>query len=93
MVIKLFSCNYARDLISIVGSAALIVFYILTRVIDIPTIGLQTDIGMPDILAKTLQGIIIAISSFLIVSMMIRKNKLEKYPSNYQRKKNSKDKI
>ncbi len=79
-------------LISIVGSAALIVFYILTRVIDIPTIGLQTDIGIPDILAKTLQGIIIAISSFLVISMIIRKNRLEKYPtSNYQRKKNSEE--
>lgn len=64
-------------IIAIVGSAALIVFYILTRVIDIPTIGLQTDIGIPDILAKTFQGIIIAITSFLIVSMIIR-NKIRK---------------
>ena len=73
--------------IAIIGSAALIVFYILTRVIDIPTIGLQTDIGIPDILAKTFQGIIIAISSFLIVSMIIRQKTLENYQGTFQKRK------
>ncbi len=62
-------------IIAIAGSAALIVFYILTRVIAIPTIGLQTDIGIPDILAKSFQGIIIALASFLTVSMIIRQNR------------------
>jgi len=37
-------------IISIAGSAALIVFYILTRVIDIPSIGLQTDVRTIDII-------------------------------------------
>ncbi|HXT82906.1 MAG TPA: hypothetical protein VN704_00910 [Verrucomicrobiae bacterium] len=74
-------------IIAIFGSAALIVFYIQTRIIDIPTIGLQTDIEIIETLAKTFQGIIIAITSFLIVSMIIRRNKIGKYQaSNYQRK-------
>jgi hypothetical protein len=46
-------------IIAIIGSAALIVFYIATRTIDLPTIGLQTDIGSIDIAAKVLQGAII----------------------------------
>jgi signal transduction histidine kinase len=64
-------------IISIVGSAALIVFYILTRVIDIPSIGLQTDVGTIDITTKIIQGAIVAISSFLVVSVILRRNRLE----------------
>ncbi len=79
-------------IIAIVGSAALIVFYILTRIIDIPTIGLQTDVGIPDILAKTFQGIIIAIASFLMVSMIIRKKRLENYQGIFKRGKTFEEK-
>ena len=64
-------------IISIVGSAALIVFYILTRVIDIPYIGLQSDVGAVDIAAKVIQTAIVSISSFLVVSTILRKNRLE----------------
>ncbi len=64
-------------IISIVGSAALIVFYMLTRVIDIPYIGLQTDVGVVDIAAKVIQTAIVSISSFLVVSTILRKNRLE----------------
>lgn len=63
--------------IAIIGSAALIVFYILTRVIDIPSIGLQTDVGTIDITTKIVQGAIVAISSFLIASVIIRRKRLE----------------
>ena len=74
-------------IIAIVGSAALIVFYILTRVIDIPSIGMQTDFGTTDIAVKIIQGAIVAISSFLVVSVILRRNKLENSPTNkYKRK-------
>jgi hypothetical protein len=52
--------------IAITGSAALIVFYILTRTINIPSIGLQTDVGAIDITTKILQGAIIFMSMYII---------------------------
>ena len=68
-------------IIAIVGSAALIVFYILTRMMDIPSIGLQTDVGTIDITTKIVQGAIVAISSFLIASVIIRRKRLENNPT------------
>ncbi len=76
-------------IIAIVGSAALIVFYVLTRVIDIPSIGLQTDVGTTDIAVKIIQGAIVAISSFLIVSVILRRKRLENYPENAYKRKDS----
>ena len=73
--------------IAIIGSAALIVFYILTRVIDIPSIGLQTDVGTIDITTKIVQGAIVAISSFLIASVIIRRKRLENNPTNQYKDK------
>ena len=60
-------------ILSIIGSAALILFYILTRTVNIPSIGLQTDIGTIDITAKIIQFGIISISSFLMISIIRRK--------------------
>lgn len=57
-------------IISITGSLALILFYILTRTVDISPIGLQTDVGMIDILSKIFQGSIVALSSYLVVSVL-----------------------
>ncbi|MGN6630488.1 MAG: hypothetical protein ACTHKJ_11570, partial [Candidatus Nitrosocosmicus sp.] len=76
-------------IIAIVGSAALIVFYMLTRVIDIPSIGLQTDVGTTDISVKIIQGAIVAISSFLVVSTILRRNRLENNPINTHKRKES----
>ena len=42
--------------IATIGSIALIAFYISTRTINIPSIGLQDDIGAIDILSKVLQA-------------------------------------
>jgi hypothetical protein len=53
-------------IVAIIGSAALIGFYIATRTISHPTIGLQTDVGSIDIAAKVLQGAIIAGSLFIL---------------------------
>ena len=53
-------------IVAIIGSAALIVFYIATRTVSIPTIGLQTDIGSIDIAVKVLQSAIIVGSLFVL---------------------------
>jgi hypothetical protein len=53
-------------IVAIAGSAALIVFYIATRTVSLPTIGLQTDIGTIDTASKILQGSIVVSSLFLL---------------------------
>ena len=59
----------APYLIAIIGSAALLVFYIATRSTNLPIIGLQTDVGVPDVTAKILQGIIVAIAGFMLFAI------------------------
>lgn len=58
-------------IVAIIGSAALIVFYVATRTIALPNIGLQTNVGSIDIASKVLQGATIAAS--LIVLRMTRR--------------------
>jgi hypothetical protein len=53
-------------IVAITGSAALIVFYIVTRTVNLPTIGLQTDIGIIDTVSKILQAAIIVGSLFVL---------------------------
>ena len=55
----------------------MVLFYALTRTINIPTIGLQPDIGIIDISAKVVQVGIVAISSYLIISVVRRRKQLE----------------
>ena len=45
-------------IVAITGSAALIIFYIATRTVNLPTIGLETDIGIIDTVSKILQVIV-----------------------------------
>lgn len=52
--------------IALIGSAALIAFYVATRTINIPMIGLQDDVGVQDMIAKILQGSIVAMSGFML---------------------------
>lgn len=63
--------------IAITGSGGLIIFYILTRTINIPSIGLQTDIGTIDITAKILQGAIVFISVYSIKRVKDTKHQKE----------------
>jgi hypothetical protein len=53
-------------IVAIIGSAALIGFYIATRTVSLPAIGLQADISSIDIVAKILQSSIIAGSLFIL---------------------------
>ena len=52
--------------VALIGSLAMIVFYVLTRTIDLPIIGLQTDVGITDTVAKILQVAAVGFSGFLI---------------------------
>jgi hypothetical protein len=53
-------------IVAITGSAALIIFYIATRTVSLPTIGLESDIGIIDTVSKILQGAIIVGSLFVL---------------------------
>jgi len=59
---------------AIIGSLALILFYILTRTINIPSIGIQDDVGVTDILTKTMQAAIVVLSSYILVLLIKRKS-------------------
>jgi hypothetical protein len=54
-----------------IGSVALIVFYLSTRTINIPSIGIQDDVGTIDILSKVLQAAIAGISIYIVKSSTI----------------------
>lgn len=55
--------------IALIGSVALIAFYIATRTINIPMIGIQDDVGAPDLTAKVLQGAIVAVSAYMLATI------------------------
>jgi hypothetical protein len=70
--------NYFKSpyIVAIIGSAALIIFYIATRTVNVPTIGLQTDVGSIDIAAKVLQSAIITGSLVVIRRSKVMLKKL-----------------
>jgi low temperature requirement protein LtrA len=68
--------NKIPYMMAIVGSSALILFYILTRTINIPSIGIQDDIGVTDVLTKVMQAAIVALSVYILVSLTKRKTSL-----------------
>jgi hypothetical protein len=55
-------------IMAIAGSAALIALYVVSRMISLPLVGLQSDVGTIDILAKVLEAGIIAGSVYIVVS-------------------------
>jgi hypothetical protein len=58
-------------IIAIIGSIALIAFYISTRTMNIPSIGVQDDIGITDILSKVMQAAIVGVSIYIVRSSTI----------------------
>jgi hypothetical protein len=58
-------------IIAIIGSTALIAFYISTRTMNIPSIGVQDDIGTTDILSKVMQAVIAGVSIYIVRSSTI----------------------
>lgn len=65
-------------IIALIGSLSLIIFYILSRTINLPVVGIQTDVGTIDISTKILQGGIIVGTSYLIIT----RKKLEQKSTN-----------
>jgi multisubunit Na+/H+ antiporter MnhC subunit len=55
--------------VALIGSTALIAFYVATRTVNIPMVGIQDDVGMPDITAKTLQVAIVAVSAYMLATI------------------------
>jgi hypothetical protein len=58
-------------IIAIMGSIALIAFYISTRTMNIPSVGVQDDIGTTDILSKVMQAAIAGVSIYIVRSSTI----------------------
>jgi hypothetical protein len=63
--------NKIPYIIAIIGSIALIAFYISTRTMNIPSIGIQDDIGTTDILSKVMQAAIVGVSIYIVRSSTI----------------------
>ena len=63
--------------IAFMGSLSLIVFYIISRTINLPIVGIQNDVGSIDIAVKILQGGIMAGA----IHMIRIKRKLENNPT------------
>ena len=53
-------------IIAVIGSIALIAFYISTRTMNIPSIGVQDDVGTTDILSKVMQAAIAGVSIYIV---------------------------
>ena len=53
--------------ISLIGSVALILFYIASRNVNLPIVGQQEDVGVTDLISKILQSGIITICSILLL--------------------------
>ncbi len=66
--------NTKPFVIAVGGSLSLIVLYELSRIMDLPLVGLQTDVGMIDIVSKALQGLIVTGCSYLVLTRRFEKN-------------------
>ena len=63
--------NKVPYMIAAIGSIALIAFYISTRTTNIPSIGIQDDVGTIDILSKVMQAAIAGIAIYIVRSSTI----------------------
>jgi bacteriorhodopsin len=59
----------APYVISILVSVFMVILYVASRNIDLPVVGIQTDVGVIDLATKTIQIGIIAFSSILLRDM------------------------
>jgi hypothetical protein len=67
-------------IVAAAGSAFLIGFYIISRTVELPIVGIQSDIGDLDIVAKVLQAAVIGLTIYAIF-VSRRKEKEEKIKS------------
>lgn len=54
-------------IIALGGSLSLIILYVLSRIVDLPLVGLQSDVGTIDIASKVLQGTIVTGCSYFLI--------------------------
>ncbi len=66
-MIKKKLSSRAPYIISLIGSAMLIVLYIASRNVNLPIVGQQEDVGVTDLASKVLQAGIIGICAILLV--------------------------
>lgn len=66
--------NRMPYIMALIGSLALILFYISTRTINIPSIGIQDDVGMVDVLTKVMQAGIVTLSVYILIPLTKRKS-------------------
>jgi hypothetical protein len=53
--------------IAFAGSLSLILFYVVSRTISLPIVGIQNDIGIIDIVTKIFQSGIVVSSAYLVI--------------------------
>ncbi len=63
--------------IALGGSLSLILFYIASRTIVFPIVGIQNDVGSVDIVTKILQSAIVIGSTYLVISRRKLENNLQ----------------
>jgi heme exporter protein D len=64
----------------------------LTRTINIPSIGIQDDVGVTDVLTKVMQAAIVALSVYILVSLTKRKKALVQISEYEERQSQAVDK-
>lgn len=55
-------------IIALVGSLSLVVFYVVSRTIALPIVGIQNDVGTVDITVKILQSAIVVGCSYILIT-------------------------
>jgi hypothetical protein len=63
---KRIMIQHTAYIVAAAGSAFLILFYIVSRTVNLPIVGIQTDIGSIDIITKVLQGIVVGLSVYTV---------------------------
>ena len=69
MILKKKEFSRKPYVIALIGSAALIAFYVATRTVNMPMIGIQDDVGTSDLIAKALQIAIVVVSAYMLTTI------------------------
>lgn len=65
-MVKSRMASRAPYAISLVGSVMLITLYVASRIVNLPIVGQQEDVGVTDLASKVLQAGIIALSGIVL---------------------------
>ncbi len=64
-----YNINKLPYVLALGGSVFLTALYIASRTVEIPTIGLQTDVGTLDMISKVLQGGVVVLSAYVMLGI------------------------